>query len=68
LFSQVLRMLAAEGMVSLGTLSLDGTKLAGHAAQKANHTLPQVEKPLARGGWGATPPTRPRKLPTRRLR
>ena len=46
LFSQVLRLLAAEGMVSLGTLSLDGTKLAGNAAQKANRTLPQIEKLL----------------------
>jgi len=47
LFSQVLRLLAAEGMVSLGVLSLDGTKLAGSAAQKANRTLPQIEKMLA---------------------
>ena len=47
LFSQVLRLLAAEGMVSLGTLSLDGTKLAGNAANKANRTLPQIEKILA---------------------
>jgi transposase-like protein DUF772 len=47
LFSQVLRLLAAEGMVQLGTLSLDGTKLAGNAAQKANRTLPQIEKVLA---------------------
>jgi transposase len=47
LFSQVLRLLAAEGMVSLGLLSLDGTKLAGSAAQKANRTLPQIEKLLA---------------------
>jgi transposase len=46
LFSQVLRLLAAEGMVSLGLLSLDGTKLAGNAAQKANKTLPQIEKIL----------------------
>jgi transposase len=46
LFSQVLRLLAAEGMVSLGLLSLDGTKLAGNAAQKANKTLPQIEKVL----------------------
>jgi hypothetical protein len=44
---QVLRLLAAEGMVSLGLLSLDGTKLAGNAAQKANKTLPQIEKILA---------------------
>ena len=47
LFSQVLRLLAAEGMVSLGVLSLDGTKLAGNAAQKADRTLPQIEKLLA---------------------
>jgi transposase len=47
LFSQVLRLLAAEGMVSLGKLSLDGTKLAGNAAQVANRTLPQIEKLLA---------------------
>ena len=47
LFSQVLRLLAAEGMVSLGLLSLEGTKLAGNAAQKANRTLPQIEKILA---------------------
>jgi transposase len=47
MFSQVLRLLAAEGMVCLGTLSLDGTKLAGDAAQKANKTLPQIEKLLA---------------------
>ena len=46
LFSQVLRLLAAEGMVSLGTLSLDGTKLARNAAQRANKTLPQIEKVL----------------------
>jgi len=47
LFSQVLQLLAAEGMVSLGLVSLDGTKLAGNAAQKANRTLPQIEKILA---------------------
>jgi transposase len=47
LFSQVLRLLAAEGMVSLGVISLDGTKLAGNASQKANRTLPQIEKLLA---------------------
>jgi transposase len=47
LFSQVLRLLAAEGMVALGMLSLDGTKLAGNASQKANKTLPQIEKILA---------------------
>ncbi len=75
LFSQVLRLLAAEGMVSLGLLSLDGTKLAGNAAQKANRTLPQIEKLLAeaaaadaaedaRYGDGAGEPT-PRALARR---
>jgi hypothetical protein len=47
LFGQVLRLLAAGGMVWLGMLSLDGTKLAGNAAQKANKTLPQIGKILA---------------------
>jgi Transposase domain (DUF772) len=47
LFSQVLRVLAAEGMVALGLLSLDGTKLAGNAALKADKALPQIEKILA---------------------
>ena len=45
--ARVLRLLAAEGMVSLGLLSLDGTKLVGNAAQKADRTLPQIEKMLA---------------------
>jgi zinc-binding alcohol dehydrogenase family protein len=43
----VLRLLVAEGMVCLGVLSLDGTKLAGNAAQKANKTLPHIGKLLA---------------------
>jgi len=47
LFSQVLRLLAAEGMVALGTLSLDGTKLAGNSSPRASKTLPQIEKLLA---------------------
>jgi transposase len=52
LFSQVLRLLAAEGMVSLGALSLDGTKLAGNASQKASKTLPQTGQAARRGGRG----------------
>ena len=43
----MLRLLAAEGMVALGKLSLDGTKLAGNAAHAANRTLPQIERLLA---------------------
>ena len=74
LFSQVLRLLAAEGMVSLGILSLDGTKLAGNAAQKANKTLPQIEKLLAEAAAadaaedaqdGDSPPATPRALARR---
>jgi transposase len=41
LFSQVVRLLAAEGMVSLGLVSLDGTKLAG-TEPRANITDPDV--------------------------
>src|SRR5262249_39086843 len=47
LFSQGLRGLAAEGMVCLGTLGLDGTERAVNAWQKATRTLPQIEKLLA---------------------
>ena len=75
LFSQVLRLLAAEGMVSVGLLSLDGTKLAQNAAQKGNRTLPQIEKILAEAAAadaaedareGATPqPATPRALARR---
>jgi hypothetical protein len=75
LFSQVLRLLAAEGMVSLGTISLDGTKLAGNAAQKANKTLPQIGKLLAEAAkvdtaedaqyGGNPPPATPRALARR---
>ena len=74
LFSQVLRLLAAEGMVSLGILSLDGTKLGGNAAQKANKTLPQIGKLLAEAAAadaaedardGDSPPATPRALARR---
>jgi hypothetical protein len=62
LFSQVLRLLAAEGVVALGMLSLDGTKLAGNASQKANKTLPQTREAACRGGRGR----RCRRCPLRR--
>ena len=75
LFSQMLRLLAAEGMVSLGLLSLDGTKLAGNAAQKASKTLPQIDKLLAEAAaadaaddardGGDPPPATPRALARR---
>jgi transposase len=38
-----LKLCAAAGMVRVGTVALDGTKLAGNAADKANRTLDKLE-------------------------
>lgn len=46
-FSQVLRLLAAAGLVRLGRVALDGTKIAADASWSANKTLTQVEEMLA---------------------
>jgi transposase len=42
LSGQVLRLLAAGGLVSPGLFSLDGAKLAGSAAHEAGRTLPRT--------------------------
>ncbi len=42
-----LKLCAAAGMVQVGTVALDGTKLAGNAADKANRTLPKLEAEVA---------------------
>jgi transposase len=42
-----LRLCAAAGMVQVGTVALDGTKLAGNAADKANRTLDKLEAEVA---------------------
>lgn len=47
LFSQVLALLAEAGMVRLGSVALDGTKIAANASFHASKTLPQVEAMLA---------------------
>jgi hypothetical protein len=47
-------VLAAEGMASLGTLSLDGTKLADNVAHKASRMRPQSEKRLAEAATADT--------------
>ena len=39
-----LRLCAAAGMVRVGTVALDGTKLAGNAAEKANRTHEKLER------------------------
>src|SRR6266511_1399279 len=38
-----LKLCAAAGMVRVGTVALDGTKLAGNAADKANRTQEKIE-------------------------
>ena len=42
-----MRLCAAAGMVRVGTVALDGTKLAGNAADKANRTHDQLEAAVA---------------------
>jgi len=42
-----LRLCAEAGLVRLGLLALDGTKVAGNAADKANRTLAKLEEEVA---------------------
>jgi transposase len=42
-----LKLCAAAGMVQVGTVALDGTKLAGNAADKANRTLDKLQAEVA---------------------
>jgi transposase len=42
-----LKLCAAAGMVHLGTVALDGTKLAGNAAERANRTHDKLEGEVA---------------------
>jgi hypothetical protein len=44
---QSLRLCAAAGMVRVGTVALDGTKLAGNAAERANRTHDKLEEEVA---------------------
>jgi transposase len=44
---QSLRLCAAAGMVRVGTVALDGTKIAGNAAERANRTLAKLEAEVA---------------------
>ena len=67
LFSQVLRLLAAEGMVPVGLLSLDGTKLAGNAAQKGTGRCRRSRRSWLRRPR-RTPPKTPGKAPPRSRR
>src|SRR6266487_4670366 len=42
-----LKLCAAAGMVQVGVVALDGTKLAGNAADKANRTLDRLDAEVA---------------------
>ena len=42
-----LKLCAAAGMVRVGTVALDGTKVAANAADKANRTLDQLQAEVA---------------------
>jgi transposase len=42
-----LKLCAAAGMVQVGVVALDGTKLAGNAADKANRTHDRLEREVA---------------------
>jgi transposase len=44
---QSLKLCAAAGMVRVGTVALDGTKLAGNASDKANRTQEKLEAEVA---------------------
>jgi transposase len=47
LFCQVLALCHAAGLVKVGTVALDGTKMAANASSQANRTRDQVERALA---------------------
>jgi hypothetical protein len=42
-----LRLCAAAGMINLGTVALDGTKVAANAVNTASHTLDKLEREVA---------------------
>lgn len=46
LFSQVLGLCAKAGLVSLGVIALDGTKIAANASGLANRTYEQIAKEI----------------------
>jgi transposase len=44
---QSLKLCAAAGMIKLGTVALDGTKVAANAANTASHTHDKIEREVA---------------------
>ena len=47
LFTDVLMLCAECGLVSVGVIAVDGTKIAGSASLKANRTRDQIEREVA---------------------
>ena len=47
LFCQVLALCHAAGLLKVGTVALDGTKMAANASAQANRTREQIERVLA---------------------
>jgi transposase len=47
LFTDVLALCVRSGLVSVGVIAVDGTKIAGVAAKKANRTRAQIEAEVA---------------------
>jgi hypothetical protein len=75
LLIESLKLCAAAGLVRLGVIALDGTKLAGNAADKANRTLAKLQAEVAQilaeaaeADQGRGPPARgrPRRRAARR--
>jgi transposase len=48
LFVQILRLCAAAGLVKVGTVALDGTKIEANASLAANRTQEHIEKEVAK--------------------
>ena len=48
LFSQVLGLCAKAGLVSVGTIALDGTRIVANAADSANRTYSQLARRSSR--------------------
>lgn len=48
LLAESLRLCAAAGLVRLGTVLLDGTKIEANASKEANRTLAQIDDEVAR--------------------
>ena len=46
LFLEILRLCAGAGLVKLGTVSLDGTKVKANASLSANRTLNHLEQEI----------------------